>query len=72
MSGAGLWWLFRRKGWADTLEDVRRRFYCARCHAQRRRKLSPAIDKTRDAPTRAPLPDPPPHEWKRQIARYRS
>ena len=72
MSGAGLWWLFQRNRWQDALEDAKRRLYCSRCLKRNRRKVAPWIDKTRDAPTGAPLPDPPDHEWKRQIARYRS
>ncbi len=73
VSGAGLWWLFQRRRWFDdSVQRAARRLYCSLCHHRYRRKVVPWIDKTKDPPTGQPLLDPPEHEWKRLIARYRS
>lgn len=72
LSGVGLWWLFHRKRWSDHVGEITRRLYCGRCHARNGMKVSPRLDKTKDAPTGKPLENPSDHEWKRLIARYRS
>ncbi len=72
MSGPGLWWLFHRRRWPDAIGDVKRRMYCMACRQRRRERIRPIIDKTKDAPTGAPLQLPGDHDWKKLIARYRS
>lgn len=72
MSEAGLWWLFHRKHWSDDVRSAIKRLYCGCCWQDRHVKVTPRLDKTHDAPTGAPLPDPSDYEWKKLIARYRS
>ncbi len=72
VSGAGLWWLFYQRRWPDNIGDVPRRLWCTPCRIRHRRKIMPKLERTQDAPTGDPLPDPDMYEWKKLIARYRS
>jgi RNase P subunit RPR2 len=68
-----IWWLFQRKRWRDTFDDVPKRFYCSRCLAELwKRVRDPAVAITNEEPEPSKLPYPDEREWKRFVRRYRS
>jgi hypothetical protein len=72
LSSHALWWLFRRKGWADTFRAVRRRCLCILCLHRRGEKIrNPVLELVDDAPTDASLPMPSELDWKREVRRRR-
>jgi hypothetical protein len=72
LSSHALWWLFRRKGWRDTLADVRRRCVCRPCLRRGGRKVrSPELELVLDPPTDRGLALPPEREWKVELRRRR-
>jgi hypothetical protein len=71
-SSHALWWLFRRKGWRDGFEDVRRRCLCLLClHRSGRKVRGPELELVSDGPTDTSLPLPPELDWKREVRRRR-
>ena len=68
---AALWWLFRRRGWRDRFDDVRRRFACTACPRGGAAKRRPKVELVATAPTVTTLPMPPELEWKREMRRRR-
>jgi hypothetical protein len=72
VSSHALWWLFRRKGWVDTLREVRRRCLCIMCLHRRGLKVrDPRLEPADEAPTDAGLPMPSELDWKREVRRRR-
>jgi hypothetical protein len=65
-------WLFHRRRWPDAIDDVKRRMYCMACRQRRRERIRPMVDKTKKAPTGAPLLLPSDYDWRKLIVRYRS
>jgi hypothetical protein len=71
-SSHALWWLFRRKGWVDSLREVRRRCLCIMCLHRRGAKVrDPELQLVDDAPTDTSLPMPSELDWKREVRRRR-
>ncbi|MFL6846737.1 MAG: hypothetical protein ACJ8ER_17870 [Allosphingosinicella sp.] len=71
-SSHALWWLFHRKGWVATFEEVRRRFVCLLCLHRRGAKVrNPEFELVDDAPTDTSLPLPSEIDWKRELRRRR-
>ncbi len=67
-----LWWLFKRRGWAEGLRDVPARLYCGRCWAERGARVrGPRLAVSLDAAPPCGLPDPNVREWRRMVSRYR-
>jgi hypothetical protein len=72
LSSHALWWLFHKKGWRDTLADVRRRCICLLCLHRRRLKVrEPELELVDEAPTETGLPMPSEMDWKRELHRRR-
>lgn len=72
LSSHALWWLFHKKGWRDTLPDLRRRCVCLMCLHRRRLKVrEPELELADEAPTEASLPMPSEMDWKRELHRRR-
>jgi hypothetical protein len=68
-----LWWMFERRGWSQSLSEVRKRFYCSRCLEQRGRKVrGPKLQISLDPPQGAQFAYPDERTWKRLVSRYRS
>jgi hypothetical protein len=71
-SSHALWWLFNRKGWVDTLREVRRRCLCIMCLHRRGTKVrDPELELVDEAPTDDSLPMPSELDWKREVRRRR-
>jgi hypothetical protein len=71
-SSHALWWLFRRKGWVDSLREVRRRCLCIMCLHRRGLKVrDPELEPVDDEPTDTSLPMPSELDWKREVRRRR-
>ena len=72
LSSHALWWLFHRKGWVDTLREVRRRCLCIMCLHRRGEKVrDPELDLVDEPPTDTSLPMPSELDWKREVRRRR-
>ena len=72
LSTHALWWLFHRKGWRDTLADLRRRCVCLLCLHRRRLKVrEPELELVDERPTDEGLPMPSEMDWKRELHRRR-
>ena len=72
LSSHALWWLFHRKGWVDTLREVRRRCLCIMCLHRRGAKVrDPELALVDEAPTDTSLPMPSELDWKREVRRRR-
>jgi ribosomal protein S27AE len=72
VSSHALWWLFHKKGWVDTLREVRRRCLCIMCLHRRGVKVrDPELDLVDEAPTDTSLPMPSELDWKREVRRRR-
>lgn len=72
LSSHALWWLFRRKGWVDTLSEVRRRSICILCLHRRGEKVrNPELELVDEPPTDTSLPMPSELDWKRELRRRR-
>lgn len=72
LSSHALWWLFHRKGWRDSLGDVRRRCVCLMCLHRRRAKVrEPELELVDEPPTDDSLPRPSELDWKREVRRRR-
>lgn len=71
-SSHALWWHFHRKGWVDTLREVRRRCLCVMClHRHGAKVRDPELELVDDAPTDNSLPMPSELDWKREVRRRR-
>ncbi|HEU0135011.1 MAG TPA: hypothetical protein VFR28_09320 [Allosphingosinicella sp.] len=71
-SSHALWWLFRRKGWADGFPEVRRRCLCIMClHRSGTKVRNPDLELVDEAPTDSALPFPSELDWKRELRRRR-
>ncbi len=69
---AALWWLFRRRGWRDRLDDVRHHFFCAACRRDRDAEARrPKVELVEGETRMETLPLPPDVEWKRELRRRR-
>ena len=67
-----LWWLFERKGWANSFNEVRRRTICAACRDTRRQTIRhPKFELVHEEIDGDPLPLPSQQDWKRALARHR-
>ena len=72
LSSHALWWLFHRRGWADSFREVRRRSVCLACLRRRGTKVrDPRFELVDQAPTDASLPMPSKPDWKRELRRRR-
>ena len=72
VSSHALWWLFHKKGWVDSLREVRRRCLCIMCLHRRGEKVrDPELDLVDEAPTDTSLPMPSELDWKREVRRRR-
>jgi hypothetical protein len=72
VSSHALWWLFHKKGWVDTLREVRRRCLCIMCLHRRGVKVrDPDLDLVDEVPTDTSLPMPSELDWKREVRRRR-
>lgn len=72
VSSHALWWLFHRKGWVDSLREVRRRCLCILCLHRHGLKIRDARLELVDAPvTDTGLPMPSELDWKREVRRRR-
>lgn len=72
LSSHALWWLFRRKGWVDTLREARRRCLCIlRLHRRKEKVRNPELELVDEAPTDTSLPMPSELDWKREVRRRR-
>ncbi len=72
VSSHALWWFFQRKGWVDTLREVRRRCLCIMClHRHGLKVRDPELELVDDAPTDNSLPMPSELDWKREVRRRR-
>jgi hypothetical protein len=70
--GHGLWWLFERKGWPSSFNQVRRRAVCTRCLEEGRGLVRyPKLELVHEEITGGPLPLPTPGEWKKALSRHR-
>jgi hypothetical protein len=63
---AAVWHLFERKGFADGLRDVPRRFRCRVCD-----RRGPVLELVHEEPNDSSLPMPSQTEWKRELRRRR-
>ncbi len=71
-SSHALWWLFNRKGWVDTIREVRRRCLCIMCLHRRGTKVrDPRLEPVDEPPTDNSLPVPSELDWKREVRRRR-
>ena len=71
-SSHALWWRFRRRGWADRLDDVRKRCLCLMClHRDGEEVRNPEVELVDEAPTDTSLPRPSELDWKRELRRRR-
>lgn len=71
-SSHALWWLFHRKGWVDSLREVRRRCLCIMCLHRRGLKVrDPELELVDDEATDTSLPMPSELDWKREVRRRR-
>jgi hypothetical protein len=71
-SSHALWWRFRRRGWADRLDDVRKRCLCLMClHRDGEEVRNPELELVDEAPTDTSLPKPTELDWKRELRRRR-
>ncbi|WP_129794044.1 hypothetical protein [Sphingosinicella sp. CPCC 101087] len=69
---AALWWYFRRRGWRDRFDEVRRKCICLPCWRDRGQTVrGPQLELVHDEPTETGLPMPPDIEWKRELRRRR-
>jgi hypothetical protein len=67
-----LWWLFRRKGWVDTLREVRRRCLCIMClHRHGQKVRDPRLELVDEPATDTSLLMPSELDWKREVRRRR-
>ncbi|HEU0100327.1 MAG TPA: hypothetical protein VFQ67_16330 [Allosphingosinicella sp.] len=72
VSSHALWWHFHRKGWVDTLREVRRRCLCIMClHRHGLIVRDPVLELTHTPPTDTSLEMPSELDWKREVKRRR-
>jgi len=72
LSSHALWWLFHRKGWVDSLREVRRRCLCIMClHRRGLEVRDPQLELADEAATDTSLPMPSEIDWKREVRRRR-
>jgi hypothetical protein len=72
VSSHALWWLFRRKGWVDSLREVRRRCLCIMClHRHGKKERDPRLELVDEPVTDASLLMPSELDWKREVRRRR-
>jgi hypothetical protein len=68
----GLWWLFERRGWDDRLSVARGRFWCRKCHSNRRQKIRPLrLEVVHYETGDLELPWPDKRVWKSATSRLR-
>ncbi|HYE29174.1 MAG TPA: hypothetical protein VEA61_13220 [Allosphingosinicella sp.] len=72
LSSHALWWLFHRRGWRDTFDDVRRRSLCLMClHRRGETVRGPGLELVHEPPTDTGLPMPSELDWQREVRRRR-
>jgi ribosomal protein L44E len=70
--GHALWWLFKRRAWADRFPEVQRRMVCTVCFYRRSEKLRSAkLELVEEEPTETSLALPSELDWKRELRRRR-
>jgi ribosomal protein L37E len=70
--GHALWWLFKRRGWADRFPDVQRRMVCTACFYRGSAKVRAArLELADEPPTQTRLEMPSELDWKRELRRRR-
>jgi hypothetical protein len=63
---AAVWWHFKRKGFADWVRDVPKRFRCKDCG-----RRGPSLDLVNEEPNDESLPLPGETDWKQELTRRR-
>ena len=61
-AAAAVWWHFKRKGLADRLRDVPKRFRCKDCG-----RRGPSLDLVHEEPNDGSLPLPSDLDWKHEL-----
>ena len=68
----GLWNLFERRGWNDSLREAKDHFWCRKCRASTKTKVRPKILETvRSSEADFRFPYPSDLEWKQALNRAR-